>query len=257
MTIAYTGWLADPAGRVLVRFVPTERDGRPMADFAVLEPGASPQEAASALLRAYPGCRVAVADDALADALQVLGAQQSRAMTMMRRDLIADPPSSGWAEEDFPGLISAVLDAARVEELVTLWARTNGPEHVDHDPRPVDEILAKDLKPLLDGDIIGPMLPASGMLLDGERIAAACVINDFAGTPPFSGPWVGDVFRDPDVRYAGTGAWLLQRAMVTLAQDGRTTLGLAVTVGNPAQRVYQRLGFSELLRSRSLRLPAR
>lgn len=257
MTTRTTGSLADPAGRVLVRFVPTERDGRPMADFAVAEPGASPQEAASALLGTYAGGRVATEQDALANALQALGAQQTRASTVMSRDLRADPPLTPWDDETFPRLISAAVDPTRGEELIALWARTNRPEHVDYDPRPVVEILTHELQPLLDGVDVGALLPASAMLLDGGRIVACCLINDSAGDPPAGGPWVGDIFRDPDVHYAGTGAWLLRRAMVTLVRERRTTLGLAVTVGNPAQRVYQRLGFRELLHSRTLLLPVR
>jgi GNAT superfamily N-acetyltransferase len=68
---------------------------------------------------------------------------------------------------------------------------------------------------------------------------AACLVND----RPDEGPWISEVFRDPEPRYAGTGAALLRRTLALASGAGLRSIGLAVTVGNPAQQVYAKLGF--------------
>jgi hypothetical protein len=64
----------------------------------------------------------------------------------------------------------------------------------------------------------------------------------------FGGPWVMEVFREPGAR--GAGKALLQRALVL--SEG--SLGLAVTHGNPAERVYASLGFKRIFTAYSVDL---
>jgi hypothetical protein len=45
------------------------------------------------------------------------------------------------------------------------------------------------------------------------------------------------------------------RTMDALRASGETDLSLAVTVGNPAQRVYESLGFAIALTSRKVEIP--
>ena len=55
---------------------------------------------------------------------------------------------------------------------------------------------------------------------------------------------------------AGIGGALLARAAAALVAAERPTLGLAVTIGNPAQRLYESLGFATLQDIRQVVLPA-
>jgi ribosomal protein S18 acetylase RimI-like enzyme len=71
--------------------------------------------------------------------------------------------------------------------------------------------------------------------------------------PPYGGPWVTQLFRGPGGR--GAGRALLMRALGIATADGLPALGLAVTHGNPAQRLYEELGFRLLLTSFSVRVP--
>lgn len=57
-----------------------------------------------------------------------------------------------------------------------------------------------------------------------------------------------EVFREPGAR--GAGKALLQRALVL--SEG--SLGLAVTHGNPAERVYASLGFKRIFTAYSVDL---
>ena len=52
-----------------------------------------------------------------------------------------------------------------------------------------------------------------------------------------------------------SGPPVVERAIGALAAGGDTTLGLAVTFGNPAERVYRRLGFRHISSHRKLALP--
>ncbi len=93
---------------------------------------------------------------------------------------------------------------------------------------------------------------ASGVVRrpDGS-VVAACLVTD----RPQEGPWVVDVFRRPAPGYLGLGSLLLRRALALLAHEGWTTLGLAVTDGNPARSTYERLGFQHVLESVTVQLP--
>jgi ribosomal protein S18 acetylase RimI-like enzyme len=60
------------------------------------------------------------------------------------------------------------------------------------------------------------------------------------------------VFRAPG--HPGTGRALLARALRIAARDGLPGLGLAVTHGNPAARLYEDLGFRRILSGMSVDL---
>ena len=61
------------------------------------------------------------------------------------------------------------------------------------------------------------------------------------------------MFRGPGGR--GAGRALLKRALGLATRDGLPALGLAVTEGNPARRLYEELGFRPLLTSFTVRMP--
>jgi GNAT superfamily N-acetyltransferase len=100
---------------------------------------------------------------------------------------------------------------------------------------------------LLSGGSAGPLVePASAVVTDepGEVVASIVVIRlgpaawGWAG-----GPWVADVFVVPAHQRRGLGRLLLTRAIEACRAAGDPRMGLTVTEGNPAERLYAGLGF--------------
>jgi GNAT superfamily N-acetyltransferase len=73
-------------------------------------------------------------------------------------------------------------------------------------------------------------------------VAGAILIGTLPGDPPLNGPWIIELFRHPAHR--GVGRALLERA---LAIAPVPALGLMVTEGNPARRLYEALGFRRVV----------
>jgi GNAT superfamily N-acetyltransferase len=87
------------------------------------------------------------------------------------------------------------------------------------------------------------LLPCSRIAVaaDGTVVGAALVCDMPGAGAPFGGPWIGELFRDPD--HHGAGRALLQHAVRQAVLDGLDALGLVVTEGNPARALYERSGF--------------
>ena len=91
---------------------------------------------------------------------------------------------------------------------------------------------------------MGPLLACSGLTVrDDGSVAGAILVNGSNGEPPLGGPWISQLFRHPGAR--GAGVPLLRRALAVATRDGVPAIGLAVTDGNPAQRLYEAHGFVE------------
>lgn len=231
--------LVDRGGVVVARYVRGTRSGRPCA--ARLEELGPREDIIEALLAYRPGW-VVVGAEGLGGALAEAGGDWVRHAHQMLRDLRADPPDPAWARPRPPhGMRLTEVRIGRkapLAELHDLTVRAYPPGHPDHEPDMSEvDVYTEDLL----RDRTSPLCPASALVRDGDRMAAAILINDGA-----AGPWIGNVMRDPDPRYAGLGALLLRYAMATAAGHGDRTLGLAVSHTNPARRVYERLGFRTL-----------
>jgi ribosomal protein S18 acetylase RimI-like enzyme len=131
-------------------------------------------------------------------------------------------------------------------------ARAYTSDHVDHRPEDADPFLAAQaIEAALRGDELGPWLPAASAHIRHQRgnIVAAIVISErVAGepepdNPDPGGPWINDVFVDPAVAGRRLGAALVINAANCLTATTRSHLRLAVTHGNPAIHLYERLGF--------------
>ncbi|MEU9889373.1 GNAT family N-acetyltransferase [Sphaerisporangium sp. NPDC051011] len=237
----------DQAGRPVLSYVEGTRAGRPCADLAEeLAPGA-----VEVILRDMPGWVVSGNED-LGRRLLAAGARPLRHAHVHSRDLRAAPAPAEWAETGY-GVVSS--DAVPAAEVFPAWHAAYGPGHPDH--RPVDdtELLERELEPLLDGRSHGPLLPCGGLLLRDGRVVAGVLVGDRGDPPPVGGPWIYDVFRDPSPQYAGLGAVMLRRALSLATLHGLPALGLAVTEGNPARRLYERLGFRHLFSSVTVIVP--
>ena len=72
------------------------------------------------------------------------------------------------------------------------------------------------------------------------------IVSDLPADDEYDGgPWITDLFVDPSAQGHGVGRALLGHALTQLTASGRDRLGLAVTLGNPARRLYEALGFVE------------
>ncbi|MBP0452853.1 GNAT family N-acetyltransferase [Kitasatospora sp. RG8] len=245
----------DIDGLPVVRFVRGEREGRPWADLlTVPTPGEIGAE-----IRGWVGAEIGGGVVSAADPVEFVLSSMSgwvvsgsvefgeqllrRGATVLRhghtmyRDLAGDPPSTGWAAWARTPLrdgLRAVPCDRDAEEVLPACLAAYGPAHPDHRPGREQE-----LRLLLSGRLIGPVLPAATLAVDtDDRVVAGVVLNHFEGVP-----WVANVFRHPGHSYPGLGRDLLRRSLAGLALAGSDRVGLAVSEGNPARRVYEALGF--------------
>lgn len=121
------------------------------------------------------------------------------------------------------------------------------PDHVPDEPSLIDTYLVRYTREAE----LGPLITRASAIAvrDGHPYGGILIVDR-----PDEGPWVCDIWRDPDPAYAGAGVRLLRWAATRL--DGFATLGLVVTVGNDAAlRAYERAGFTLQTTSWRLRLP--
>ncbi|WP_327676025.1 GNAT family N-acetyltransferase [Kitasatospora sp. NBC_00458] len=232
-------------GRPVVRYQRGERDGRPWADrLEVLDPGADPAVPARYVLAELPGWVVS-GPVPLGEELMRHGATALRHGHTMHRPLTGEPPAGGWASwaeapvRDGFHLVPCDREAG---ELVRASVGAFGPGHPDHRPGELDDeqTAVRRLDELLSGEVIGRLLPTSALVVDGaDRVVAGAVLTDWDGLP-----WIAHVFRDPDLGYPGLGRGLLCRVLADTAARGAAQIGLAVTEGNRARRLYESLGFT-------------
>jgi GNAT superfamily N-acetyltransferase len=226
------GWLTltGERGVPVGRFLRGERDGRPLADlFETLAPLA---DAVAAARRELRGWRVA-GDEALGAALIAAGALPVRHAHVYTHEL-RDLPGPGSGDP---------LGAHTIDDLAPAFAAAFAPGHVDGG-RPAHTALHH----VSDGRL----LDASGVIVRDGRVVAAILVGRFDGEPPFGGPWVLELFRDP--AHPGTGRALLERALHRTAAAGLPALGLAVTDGNRASGLYEAVGFRRVLSAWSVDL---
>ena len=240
---ARPGWLTllDARGRPVGAFLRAERDGRPLAD--LFEPALPAADAAPAIMSELRGWRIS-ADETLARALVTAGGRPARHAHVYTHDLRELPPEPA-------GFRLAPL-AHSPEELAPVLDAAFPPDHPDFATRERQDPLSE-MRELLTEQQFGPLLACSGVALDAAgAVVAACIVTGSPGEPPFGGPWVILVFRAPG--HPGSGRALLARALRIAARDGLPALGLAVTHGNPAVRLYEDLGFRLVLSAVSVDL---
>jgi GNAT superfamily N-acetyltransferase len=96
------------------------------------------------------------------------------------------------------------------------------------------------------GGAAGPVLePPSVAIVAGETVVGAVVVTRL-GPAPWGwggGPWVAELFVVPAHQGRGLGRALLTRAIAWSHAAGEPRIGLTVTDGNPAERLYVSAGF--------------
>jgi hypothetical protein len=226
--------LVDPDGLPLARYVHVLRDGRVVADLFELE--VPVERALPYVLAELTDTRIAGSEE-LGRALVAAGARPHRHSHAYSHDLREPPPIP-------PGFELTPVDRPAIE-LLPVYLAAFAPGHPDRMEAPM---ALRHLEGILAG-ALGELLPGSGLAVQDGRVVGAILIATIADAPPpFGGPWILEVFRAPGAR--GAGRALLARAL------HRTTgsLGLAVTHGNPAERVYASLGFRRVFTAYSVDL---
>ncbi|MFJ9947196.1 GNAT family N-acetyltransferase [Kitasatospora sp. NPDC091207] len=251
MTEAEPDWQVgrDTEGLPLVRYRRGEREGRPWASaLEVLTTGTagvdgpvSTVDPVEFVLSDMSGWIVSGRVE-FGERLLRRGARMLRLGHTMLRDLAGDPPPAGWPDwartplRDGYRSVPCDRDA---EALTPALGAAFGPGHPDHRPDHDARTVHEDLRTLLAGRIVGPVLPSSALVVDpDDRVVAGAVVTDFEGVP-----WIAHLFRHPDLGYPGLGRDLMRRVMADLAGRGNPEMGLAVTEGNAARGLYTSLGF--------------
>ena len=245
--------LTDAAGRTALVYSEDERAGRRCADGAWRPPSASAASAAEVVVRQLAGWTLSSSDSELVDELRRRGAAPVRHAHSMSHGLaeLPHPPVVGFTVAPLtPGDL-----VRRASEVADVAWRAYPAELGDHD-WPDTAAAAAGMRAVSRGEVLGPMTDASRIALaDGGRALGACLVVDRGGPPPHGGPWVLDVFRDPQATQRGIGAALIASSLRALAAGSAPALGLAVTHSNArALRLYRRLGFVEVEESWTLDL---
>ncbi len=181
-------------------------------------------------------------DPGEAAALQAAGARLLRHGHDMVLDLDGPaptiPPLSGGLR------VIAVREAA--SRLPAASVLAYGPGHPDA-PASLAEAERR-WQELLADRAIGPVLePPSVAIIDalGDEVVGALVVTrlwpESWGWP--GGPWVADIFVVPAHQGRDLGRSLLMRAVAWAHGAGELRIGLTVSDGNPAQRLYASAGF--------------
>ncbi|MEU9831663.1 GNAT family N-acetyltransferase [Streptosporangium sp. NPDC048047] len=226
--------LTGPDGAPVIGYVEDVRDGRPWARHVEeLGPGA-----VDAVMSNLSGWAVSAPVE-FARRLVARGAGTLRHAHRMRCDLSAVRPAAGAAPDGF----RFVPWDRPPADVFPAWFAAYPPGHPDHRPRDARKALDEELVPLLRGELMGPVLPCAVLAVRNDTGGEDEVVGGVLVTAPNEGPWVTDVFRHPDRSPRGLGSLMLSAVLSRAAADGLTEIGLAVTEGNPARRVYERLGF--------------
>lgn len=198
-------------------------------------------DAADAIVTAMKGWSVTSNDDALITEILARGAAVSRRYTFMTLPLqgAADVGTERkFALEAVPLTPTTPVTVG----IIDLIRGAYPPGHPDEEVG-TDEDIKRDVGSVLGGEWLGPLLGFSRVVVDGGRPVAMVIVNRAPGDAPIGGLWLSEICRAPDATYSGLGTELLRSVISECREAGETALSLAVTDGNPARRLYERLGF--------------
>jgi GNAT superfamily N-acetyltransferase len=179
-----------------------------------------------------------------AAALQATGARLERHAHDMVLDLPADCPPE-------PSLLDGLSLRPGVRaspRLTRALLAAYPPGHPDVGPAGLTRGQAdQEIADLLAGTAVGPMFQeASAIVSDAAGGVVAAVVVTRVGPEPWGwpgGPWVATVLVVPRWQGRGVGRAVMCRAIARCAEAGEARIGLTVTDGNPAERLYRALGF--------------
>ena len=225
---------------------PTAELFEPMADLDAVVDG---------VLAQLAGWNLTTVVESLAAALVERGALPVRHFSLMSLALteVDVPDTEGALTTSYD--IRPLTPGSEVPREVVGLVRAAYPAGHPDEELGSDEDIVRDVQHALDGARLGPLMDQSALVYDDDRLVALVLVNRVPGGPPTGGPWVTDICRDPDARYAGLGRDLLLRVLRSCRRAGESAVSLAVTEGNPARRLYASLGFSLVATTRKVRIP--
>ncbi|MGB4324512.1 MAG: GNAT family N-acetyltransferase [Candidatus Nanopelagicales bacterium] len=226
------------------------RDNKTCGDLAEPKSHLSIEQAAQQTIELRPVDMVATSNKEFAEQLLSLGCTPRRhafAMTLDFSHLEIKPRDLGHQ--------SVFIEDMQAHDLFDSWFAAYPPGHPDFLPGTKAELITENLQPLLDRSLLGANHRSSRAVLHDGRVIAAIIISLREGDAPYGGPWVSEIWCDPTFQHQGIGRTLLTNAITALAEDGFTSLGLAVSNGNAAISLYQSVGFEPVSESWTINLP--
>jgi len=207
-------------------------------------------------LSQFAGWDLVTQDDALAGALAGAGATLTRRALIMSCPLADVAPARPFSNDFELGDVPTTSDVGPWLPVLESWQAAFPPGHPDYldmsDPATAVQFFMR----LVDGSEMGPLHRSSCLLMDRNgRALAGIIVNIREEDPPWGGPWISDIWRDPSLRGSGVGPSLIDRAKAQLVEDGYLHLTLAVTATNEAARTYEREGFTLVMDSKHLSIP--
>ena len=207
------------------------------------------------LWRPSPSWRLSTGDDPLAEGLVAAGAQVERRAHVLRVDLSRPAADEPVLTPLVAQPVPLDRDPVAWRPILPSWHAAFPPGHPDHLAIDEEESIEFFMR-LVDGSDMGVLHRSACVVADPSgRIVAGIMVNVRPDPPPWGGAWIADIWRDPSMHGSGLGSRLIARAMHQLAQDGLPSLTLAVTQGNDAMRVYERLGFLAVTNWTTVRIP--
>lgn len=223
-------------------------------------PEASAPDLARLVVADLPGTRITTDDAKLAQALVDHGGTAVRHGTVMTARPVAPGPSDSAPTHDLgplPGTPEGIDAVA--SQLAAVRLAAHPPTHPDHDPDDTADATTARLNALLAGDVLGPLAPELSAVARGrdrQPLGAIIVTKAEADAIWSGGPWIADLFVHPRHSGLGLGRRLLGHTLRGCIVRQHPRVGLAVTVSNPAVRLYRSLGFTDTFTSWSLDMPS-
>lgn len=237
-----------------IDYEPCIRDNTTCADFAQPKSHLSADQAALLTTQVRPAELISTPHGEFATALLSHGCTLKRHAYAMSLDLTTTPQQ---VEAHQPLDLSTVfIENLSAEELFDSWYAAYPSTHPDFLAGSRDRLIVENLQPLLDRSLLGANHRSSRAVLLNESVIAGIIISLREGKAPYGGPWVSEIWCTPQHQHRGIGRSLLWMAIAELSEDGFTSLGLAVSHGNPAKKLYESLGFVEMSESWTIVLPA-
>ena len=243
-----------------INFEPSIRGNTSCADFAQPKSHLSVDQAAKQTIDLRPAELIVTPNQEFAEQLLKHGCTLKRHAHAMSLDLTAYPPEPNRPRQSKESQLTQstqFIEKLTADELFDSWSAAYPRGHPDYLPGRRAELTAENLQPLLDRSLLGANHRSSLAVLKEGEVVAAIMISLREGEAPYGGPWLSEIWCDPRFQRQGIGRALLTMAITDLIQDRFSSLGLAVSHDNPAMKLYESLGFTQVSESWTVALPTR